>query len=64
MTTFGDHEPDDTFDTAEADPEQVAKKLHNLEGGRWSALSEEEQRNRVELMVRLIAWLRRSGHFR
>ena len=62
MTTFGDHEPADSIDTAPADPEQVARRLTLYEGGRWEELTPTERAARVAVLVRLIAWLRREGH--
>ncbi len=62
MSDFGDYEPDDSFDTAPADPEQVARRLHHYEGGRWDDLTGEQRVARIGIMIRLIAWLRREGH--
>ncbi len=64
MSTFGDFDDDDALDTAPADPEQVAIKLHELEGGRWQNLTDEQQKARIAIMVLLVAWLRRQGALR
>lgn len=64
MSIFGDFDDDDAFDTAPADAEQVARKLHELEGGRWRNLTDEQQAARVAILVLLLAWLRRSGALR
>jgi hypothetical protein len=65
--TFGDHDQHDAFDTAPADPEQVARKLHELrrrdgfESVGWDDLSESHRARLVLVVVALIAWWRRSG---
>jgi hypothetical protein len=64
VSGFGDHVPDDTFDTAEADPEQLARKLAVLEGIDWDAMTDDWRRVRLARMVRFVEWLTRSGHFR
>jgi hypothetical protein len=68
VTDFGDFEDDDSFDTAPADPEQVAIRLHRFwrdegigETVGWDDLSAEQRARRVRAMVRLIAWWRRQG---
>ena len=64
---FGDYEPDDAFDTAEADPEQVAIKLQRLrreEGldvDDWEELTDVQKAVRIAIIVRLLAWFRRQG---
>jgi hypothetical protein len=65
---FGDWEPDDSFDTAEADPEQVAIKLEKLRnefhlgnGDGWDDLNEGQRQRRVEMVVRFLEWWRRQG---
>lgn len=70
MTDFGDFENDDAFDTAPADPEQVARKLQRLRVGaglsldEWDALTDEQRLASVGVIVRLLAWLRRQGALR
>jgi hypothetical protein len=61
VSDFGDWEDDDAFDLEPADPEQVARKLVQLEGGDWDVLTDEQRGGRVEIVVRLLAWLRRQG---
>jgi len=61
MTGFGDYEDADAFDTAPADPEQVARKLVELDGGDWRDLDDEHQARRIAIVVALLAWLRRQG---
>lgn len=61
MTDFGDYETDDAFDTAPADPEQVARKLYALEGGVWDELDANQRAGRLAVIVLLLAWLRRQG---
>jgi hypothetical protein len=68
--TFGDHEPADSFDTAPADPEQVARKLHELrlrdglESARWDDLSKPHRARIVLVVTALLAWGRRGGFFK
>jgi len=68
--TFGDHDPADTFDpTARPDPEQVARRLHDLNrarssGPRWDEMTPAARLLAVAVVVDLLAWLRRSGHLR
>lgn len=62
MSGFGDYEPDDSFDVAPADPEQIARRYRRYEGGTWDGLEVEERARRIAIAVRLVAWLRREGH--
>ena len=68
--TFGDFDDDDAYDTAPADPEQVARKLHELrrgeglEAGGWDTLSELERARRILVVGALIVWGRRQGIIR
>lgn len=65
--TFGDWSDDDAVDTEEADPEQVARRLHALrrregfEAIDWDHLQPDERGALVQLVVVLLAWLRRQG---
>jgi hypothetical protein len=59
--TFGDFDSDDALDHEPADPEQTARKLHEIEGGRWDDLTDEQKAGRIALFVVLLAWLRRQG---
>ena len=59
--SIGDFEPDDAYDTAPADPEQVARKLVELEGGAWANLSYEQRDARIAVIALLLGWLRRQG---
>jgi hypothetical protein len=62
--TFGDFDPDDAWDNEPADPEQTAKRLHELreylavsdgqELAAWDALSDEDRAIGQELGARLI----------
>lgn len=61
---FGDFVDDDAFDLEPPDPEQVARKLHQLEGGRWRDLTASQKAARVAVIVLLLAWLRRQGGVR
>lgn len=67
MRTFGDFEEADAFDTAPADPEQVARRLqrlrlaYGLTTDRWEDLTEEERRATIPVIILLLAWLRRQG---
>lgn len=64
---FGDYEPDDALDTAEADPEQVAIKLQRLrreEGldvDDWEELTDVQKAVRIAIIARLLDWFRRQG---
>lgn len=62
--TFGDFDPDDAYDVEPPDAEQVARKLHQLEGGRWDDLTDEQKAARTVLLALLLAWLRRQGALR
>jgi hypothetical protein len=67
--TFGDFDVDDALDTEPADAEQVARKLHELrlraevadDGRSWDELEGDERGVRIEVLVVLLAWLRRQG---
>jgi hypothetical protein len=68
---FGDFDPDDSWGTEPPDPEQVARKLHTLAAEtaalrgygvpRWEALDDDERQVAIDLLVIVIAWLRRQG---
>jgi hypothetical protein len=59
---FGDFEPADAFDTARADPEQVARKLAELGGGKeGDRLTSGQRFDRIMIADRLLTWLRREG---
>lgn len=70
MTDFGDFDEDDAYDPSPADPEQVARKLHDLrldaglEDVVWTALADDERAIRIELLGILLRWLRRQGSLR
>jgi len=65
MAEFGDYEDDDAYDpTAEADPEQVARKIRQFEGGDWEELTQAQRTVRISIALRILGWLRRSGHLR
>lgn len=64
MSDFGDWDDDDAWANEPPDPEQVARKLHRLEGGRWEDLTDEQRAARIALFVLLLAWLRRQGALR
>lgn len=65
--TFGDLEPDDVYDPAPADPEQVARRLHELrrldgfEVQRWDDLTPGARVALVAIVAALLGWLRRQG---
>ena len=65
--TFGDFDEDDALDTAPADPEQVARRLHllrrreDLETRTWEELDTAERLLLVTIVASLLAWLRRQG---
>jgi hypothetical protein len=65
---FGDSEPDDDYVEGNVpDPEQVARRLHELRRERdresvdWDALSTSERLLLVAIVAALLAWLRRQG---
>ena len=64
---FGDLDPDDVIDHEPADPEQVARRLHELrfernrESVRWDDLSFGERLVLVAIVAEILAWLRRQG---
>lgn len=65
--TFGDFEPDDAFDIAPPDAEQVARQLHlyrtrwDRTVTRWEELPPAHRAVAVALMVELLGWGRRQG---
>lgn len=65
--TFGDFDDEDAFDLEPADPEQVARKIHelrlreNLENVEWDRLDQWERAAIITVVVGLLAWLRRQG---
>ena len=65
--TFGDFDPDDAFGTEPADPEQVARKLHEfrrqegLEGSGWDGLTPAQRALLVLIIAKLLDLLRRQG---
>ena len=68
MSVFGDTEPADALDvTGRADPEQVARRLHELRRDRdrnlapWEVLGAGERAAAVAIMLALLEWLRREG---
>ena len=71
MNGFGDDGPDDAYDpTTPADPEQVARRHHDLRVARepllhrWDDLSAGERAAAVAVMVALLEQLRREGTLR
>lgn len=70
MSNFGDFDDDDAYDTATADPEQVAVKIQRLrheygiDAGDWDALDHAARILRIGMAARLLAWLRRQGSLR
>ena len=70
MSTFGDFDDLDAFDTEPADPEQVARKLHQLrhrdalEAVYWAGLGPGVRSRLIKVAADLIAWGRRQGIFR
>lgn len=66
---FGDSDELDAYDgTAEADPVQVARRLHeyrqtleDVPPPPWDDLTDEQRAVAVEVIRRLLAWLIRSG---
>lgn len=67
MSDFGDFDPDDALDHEPADPEQVARRLHQLrrregfEAIEWANLQPSERGALIQIVVVLLAWLRRQG---
>ena len=67
MSGFGDYDPDaDAYDpTAPPDPEQVARKIAELDYINWEiSLTDAARRRRIGVALDLLAWLKRSGHLR
>jgi hypothetical protein len=70
MSDFGDAEPEDSYDVAPPDPEQVALRLHELreahglEVRRWEELTLGQQRALIAVVAMLLDWLRREGSLR
>jgi len=68
--TFGDFDDDDAFAVEPADPEQVARRIHQLrrdnarEALDWEQLDDAERLVLVAVAVELVAWGRRQGVFR
>lgn len=65
---FGDDGPDDSYVAGNvADPEQVARRLHELRQEReresvaWDDLTPAERLVLVAIIEALLAWLRREG---
>lgn len=64
---FGDFDEDDAFDNEPADPEQVARKIHEFrlrEGFEitdWNTLTAADRAALIAIAVALLAWLRRQG---
>jgi hypothetical protein len=67
VTDFGDYEPDDAYDPAPADPEQVARKIHTLRREveddlpAWEDLDPVDQERKLLIAYVLLEWLRRQG---
>lgn len=68
MSMFGDDGPDDSYVAGNvADPEQVARRLHELRREReretvgWDDLTAGERLVLVAIVAALLAWLRREG---
>ena len=67
MSDFGDFDDDDALDTAPADPEQVARKLHRIrreygqETRTWDELDDGGRAVRIAVITLLLRWLRRQG---
>jgi hypothetical protein len=67
---FGDFDNDDALDTAEPDPEQVARKIHRLRLLRnretidWDSLSNDDRATLIDIVAHLLAWLKRQGAIR
>jgi hypothetical protein len=68
--TFGDFDDDDAFGNEPADPEQVARKLHEFRLARqretvdWDGLTNGERLVLIAILADLLAWGRRQGVFR
>lgn len=64
---FGDFDDDDVIDHEPADPEQVARRIHELrlregfEMTPWEHLNAAERGVLIQIIVVLLAWLRRQG---
>lgn len=67
---FGDIEDDDVWGTEPADPEQVARRFHDLRRERqredvdWDSLTNGERLVLIAIVADLLAWGRRQGVFR
>lgn len=67
MSDFGDFDDDDALDTEPADPEQVARRIHELrkregfEVQAWDDLTAHDKGALIQIVVVLLAWLRRQG---
>jgi hypothetical protein len=67
MTDFGDFDADDALDHEPADPEQVARRLHELrlerqrEDIQWDDLTEGERLILIAIVAEILDWLRRQG---
>jgi hypothetical protein len=67
MSTTFDFDIDDAYDPEPADPEQVARRLHRMrrrqgfETQRWEDLDVDDRDALVQMIVVLLAWLRRQG---
>lgn len=69
--TFGDFDPADALDHEPADPEQLARKLHEVRREMevdaiippWDALGSDRRIVLIAVATRVLAWLRRQGAF-
>lgn len=67
MSDFGDFDDDDALDHEPADPEQVARRIHELrlrEGFEivaWQDLPAADRGALIQIVVVVLAWLRRQG---
>jgi len=71
---FGDWDPDDSFDHEPPDPLQVAIKLQMLrraadlsrrvDNHDWDDLDADDREKLIEIIARLLGWLRRQGAIR
>lgn len=65
--TFGDFDVNDAYDTAPADPEQVARRLQRyrrdrgLDPAGWDDLTPAQRLLLIAVVADLLAWLRRQG---